>query len=40
MNGIQQMADIKRAIDRDREVSKIADGIRRAEMRKSLLDNF
>ena len=36
INGIQQMANIKKAMDRDRMVSEIADGILRAEMRKDM----
>ena len=36
MTGIQRAANMKRIIDEDRDIKKIADGIERAEMRKNM----
>jgi hypothetical protein len=36
MTGIQRAANMKRIIDEDRDIRKIADGIERAEMRKNM----
>ncbi len=36
MSGIEKIAQMKKAIDKERMVNKIADGILRAEMRKDM----
>ena len=36
MTGIQRAANMKRIIDEDRDIRKIADGIERADMRKDM----
>jgi len=36
MTGIQRAANMKRIIDEDRDIRKIAEGIERAEMRKNM----
>ena len=36
MSGIQQAANIKRIVDKDRKIKMIADGIERAELQKEM----
>jgi|TARA_R110000824_G_scaffold6110_3_gene28135 hypothetical protein len=40
MSGIEQAANMKRIIDKDRKIEMIADGIERAENRKDMMDYF
>lgn len=40
MSGIEQAANLKRIIDKDRKIEMIADGIERSENRKGMMDYF